>query len=132
MYMFNFNTDITGWFSHNSLYLIMTKTGNIIFSRSSYHLSITHSFLLSIPTSKSITNIGFIITYHLDNSKYMNMIRTVTYVLYNLVISDGHDHKFSRSPIVDQFRRSFSNDRRSSIFLLDHFLTIVDRRSSIV
>ena len=44
-----------------------------------------------------------------------------------VVISDGHDHEFSRSPIVDQFRRSFSNDRRSSIFLLDHFLTIVDR-----
>ena len=41
--------------------------------------------------------------------------------------SDGHDHDFSRSPIVDQFRQSFSNDRRSSIFLLDHFLTIVDR-----
>ena len=44
--------------------------------------------------------------------------------------SDGHDHDFSRSPIVDQFRRSFSNDRRSSIFLLDHFFN--DRRSSIV
>ena len=45
----------------------------------------------------------------------------------NITDSDGHDHEFSRSPIIDQFRRSFSNDRRSSIFLLDHFLTIVDR-----
>ena len=49
------------------------------------------------------------------------------FVAKSSTVSDGHDHDFSRSPIVDQFRRSFSNDRRSSIFLLDHFLTIVDR-----
>ena len=29
--------------------------------------------------------------------------------------------------IVDPFTRSFSNDRRSSIILLDHFQTIDDR-----
>ena len=67
-------------------------------------------------------------------SRYMSLIllyKPLTQ-LYETILatsSDGHDHDFSRSPIVDQIRRSFSNDRRSSIFLLDHFLTIVDHRS---
>ena len=51
MAMFNCITDITEWFSHNSLSLNMTKTDTIIFFKPSSPLSITHPFLLSLPTS---------------------------------------------------------------------------------
>ena len=61
MSMFNCITDLTEWFSHNSLSLNMTKTDTIIFSRPSSPLSITHPFLLYLPTSESIT-IGIYIT----------------------------------------------------------------------
>ena len=64
--MFNCITDLTHWFSHNSNSLNMTKTSTIIFSRHSYPLSITHMFLLSLPTSQSITILGFTITSKLD------------------------------------------------------------------
>ena len=40
MYIFNCIADLTEWFSHNSLSLIMTKTYTIIFSRPSYPLSL--------------------------------------------------------------------------------------------
>ena len=50
MSMFNCITDLTEWFSHNSLSLNMTKTYIIIFSRHSSPLSITHPFLLSVCT----------------------------------------------------------------------------------
>ena len=66
MSMFNCITDLTEWFSHNSLSLNMTKTDTIIFSRPSSPLSITHPFLLSLPTSESITTLGFTLTSHLD------------------------------------------------------------------
>ena len=63
----------------------MTKTDNIIFSRPSSPLSITHHFLLSLPTSESITIFGFTITSHLDYSPHINnMIRTANYFLYNI------------------------------------------------
>ena len=46
----------------------------------------------------------------------------LTFTLLMMEYSDGHDHDFSRSPIVDHFltivdlfTRSFFNDRRSSI-----------------
>ena len=51
MSMFNCITDLNEWFSHNSLSLNMTKTDTIIFSRSSSPVSITHPFLLYLPTS---------------------------------------------------------------------------------
>ena len=66
--MFNCITDLTHWLSHNSISLNMTKTNNIIVSRHSSPLSITHLFLLSLPTSQSQTILGFTITYHLDYS----------------------------------------------------------------
>ena len=66
MSMFSCITDLTHWFSHNSISLNMTKTNTIIFSRLSYPLSITHILLLSLSTSQSITIIGFTITSHLD------------------------------------------------------------------
>ena len=85
MSMFNCITDLTEWFSHNSLSLNMTKTDTIIFSRPSSPLSITHPFLLSLPTSESITTLGFTLTSHLDYSPHINnMIRTTTYFLYNI------------------------------------------------
>ena len=62
MYMFNCITDLTEWSSHNSLFLIMTKTDTIIFSRPSSPLSINHPFLLSLPISESITTLGFNLT----------------------------------------------------------------------
>ena len=62
----------------------MTNIDNIIFSIPSYPLSITHLFLLYIPTSQSITTIGFTITSHLDYFSHINnMIRTTNYFLYN-------------------------------------------------
>ena len=76
---------ITEWFSHNSLSLNMTKTDTIIFSRHSSPLSITHPFLLSPPTSESITTLGFTLTSHLDYSPHINnMIRTFNYFIYNI------------------------------------------------
>ena len=85
MYMFNFITDLTYWFSHNSISLNMTKTNTIIFSRPSSPLSITHPFLIFLPTYHSITTLGFTITSHLDYSPHINnMIRTTTYFLYNI------------------------------------------------
>ena len=44
MSMFKCITDLTEWFSHNSLSLNMTKTDTTIFSRPSSPLSITHLF----------------------------------------------------------------------------------------
>ena len=62
----------------------MTKTNNIIFTRPGSPLSITHPFLLPLPTSQSITT-GFTITSHLDYSTHINnMIRTANYFLYNI------------------------------------------------
>ena len=85
MSMFNCITDLTEWFSHNSLSLNMTKTDTIIFSIPSFPLSITHPFLLSLPTSESITTLDFTLTYHLEYSPHINnMIRTATYFLYNI------------------------------------------------
>ena len=80
MSMFKCITDLTEWFSHNSLSLNMTTTDipTIIFSRPSSPLSIIHLFLLSLPTSESITTLGFTITSHLDYSPHINnMIRMV-------------------------------------------------------
>ena len=85
MSMFNCITDLTEWFSHNSLSLNMTKTDTIIYSRPSSPLSITHPFLLSLPTSESITTLGFTLTSHLDYSPNINnTIRTANYFLYNI------------------------------------------------
>ena len=65
--------------------LVLTNTGTIIFSRHSYHLSITHPFLLYLPTSQSITTLSFTITSNLDYSPHINnMIRTTNYFLYNI------------------------------------------------
>ena len=75
MSMFNCITDFTEWLSHDSLSLNMTKTDTIIFSRPSSPLSITHPFfLLFLPTSESITTIGFTLTSHLDYSPHINNI----------------------------------------------------------
>ena len=85
MSMFNYITDLTEWFSYNSLSLNMTKTDTIILLRPSSPLSITHPFLLSLPTSESITTLGFTLTSHLDYSPHINnMIRTANYFLYNI------------------------------------------------
>ena len=63
----------------------MTNTDTIIFSRPSYPLSITHPFLLYLPTSQSITTFGFTTTSHLDYSPHINnMIRIANYFLYNI------------------------------------------------
>ena len=86
--MFNCITDLTEWLSHNSLSLNITKTNTIIFSRPSYSLSITHHFLLSLPTSEPINTLGFTKTSHLDYPRISphinNMIRTANYFLYNI------------------------------------------------
>ena len=87
MYMFNCFTDLTEWFSHNSLSLSlnMTKNDTIIFARPSYPLSITHPFLLSLPIYESINTLCFTITSHLYYSPHINnMIRAANYFLYNI------------------------------------------------
>ena len=85
MSMFNCITDLTHWFSINSISLNMTKTNTIIFSKPRSPLSITHPFLLSLLTSQSITTLGFTITSHLDYSPNINnMIRTANYFIYNI------------------------------------------------
>ena len=74
--IFNCLTELADWFSHNSLSLNMTNT---------YPLIITHSFLLSLPTSQSITTLGFTINSHLDYSDHISiMIRNANYFLYNI------------------------------------------------
>ena len=88
--MFNCIIDLTHWFSHNSISLNMNKTNIIIFSRPSYPLSITHPYLLYLPTSQSITTLSFTITSHLDYRQRVysphinNMIRTTNYFLYTI------------------------------------------------
>ena len=85
MSMFNYITAFTEWFSHNSLSLNITKTDTIILPRPNSPLSINHPFLLYLPTSESITTIGFTITSYLDYSPHINnMIRTANYFLYNI------------------------------------------------
>ena len=69
--IFNCLTELTDWFSHNSLSLNMNKTDTIILSRTIYPLIITHPFLLFLPTSQSITTLGFTINSHLDYSDYI-------------------------------------------------------------
>ena len=88
MSMFNCITDLTEWFSHNSISLNMTKTDIIIFARPCSPLSITHHFLLSLPTSESITILSFTISSILDYSPHINnMIRTANYFLYKIIKS---------------------------------------------
>ena len=83
--MFNCTTDLTEWFSHNSLSLYMTKTDTIIFSRPSSPLPIYHLFILYIPTSKTMTTLGFTIISQLDYSPHINnMTRTANNFLYNI------------------------------------------------
>ena len=85
MSIFNCITDLTKWFSHDSLSLNMNKTDTIIFSRPSSPLSTTLPFLLSLPTSESITTLGLTLTSHLDYSPHINnMIRTANYFLSNI------------------------------------------------
>ena len=73
MSIFNCITDLTHWFSHNSIYLNMTKTDQfnsidtIIFTTPSSPLLITHYFLLFLPTSQSITIVGFTISLTYTN-----------------------------------------------------------------
>ena len=63
----------------------MTKTDTIILSRPTYLIIITHPFLLSLPTSQSITTLGFTINSHLNYSYHISiMIRNAKYVLYNI------------------------------------------------
>ena len=83
--IFNCLKELTDWFSHNSLSLNMTKTDTIILSRPTYPLTTTHPFLLSIPTTQSITTLGFTINSHLDYSDHISiMIRNANYFLYNI------------------------------------------------
>ena len=61
MFMFNYIIDLTECFYHyyHTLNMITANT------RQSYPRSITHTFLISLPTSQSITILCFIITFHL-------------------------------------------------------------------
>ena len=83
MTMFNCITDLTEWFSHNLLSLQMTKTGTIIFSRPSHRLSTTHHFLLSLPTSKSISTLGFTIK---NNAIYLGCPK---YIAQSIIIQSS-------------------------------------------
>ena len=82
--MFNCITYLTEWFYNNSLSLNITKTDTIIFSRPSSPLSITHPFLLSLPTYQSISIFGFITTSTYYSPHINNTIITSNYCLYNI------------------------------------------------
>ena len=86
MSMFNCITDPTHWFSHNSISLNITTINTIIFARPSSSISITHSFLLPLPPSQSITTLGFTVTSQIDYSPHINnMICIANFVLYNII-----------------------------------------------
>ena len=58
LYIYNCINELTKWFANNSLLLNIFKTYTIILSRPSSPLNITHPFLLSLPTSQSVTTLG--------------------------------------------------------------------------
>ena len=73
------------------------------------YLTLSYKFILS----NMILYIGL----------YIYIYLAYIYLIFFTIV----DHRDQLLTIVDHFTRSFSNDRRSSIILLDHFQTIVDR-----
>ena len=63
----------------------MSKNDTIILSRPSSPLMITHPFLLSLPTSQSVTTLGITFDTHFNvTAQIVNIIRTANYYLYNI------------------------------------------------
>ena len=63
--------DLISWFFCNSLSLNITKTDSIILSRSISSITLTHSFLISLPILNTITTLGFTINNALDYSVHI-------------------------------------------------------------
>ena len=83
--IYNCITELTKWFANNSLSLNISKTDTIILSRPSSPLNITHPFLLSLPTSQSVTTLGIAFDTHFNvTAQIVNIIRTAKYYLYNI------------------------------------------------
>ena len=83
--IYNCITELTKWFSNNSLSLNISKTYTIILFRPSSPLNITHPFLLSLPTSQSVTTLGITFDTHFNvTAQIVNSIRTANYYLYNI------------------------------------------------
>ena len=79
----------------------MTNTDTIILSRHTYHLIITHPFLLSLPTSQSITTLGFTINSHLDYSDHISiMIRNAKYSLFYNIRKSRNKLTFSMTKSI--------------------------------
>ena len=77
--------DLIYWFSCNSLSLNITKTYNIILSRSLSSITLTHQFRISLHISNTITTLGFTINNSLDYSLHIsNTVRTANYIWYNI------------------------------------------------
>ena len=92
--MFNFITDLTYWFSHNSISLNMTKTNRInllSYSQDTVNCgefsSINHSSFYTISSTFSIYNYPMF-HYNLSTRTQLNALITIFYIiLENLVIS---------------------------------------------
>ena len=85
--IYNCITELTKWFANNSLSLNISKTDTIILSHPSSPLNITHPFLLSLPTSQSVTTLGITFDAHFNvTAQIVNIIRryTANYYLYNI------------------------------------------------
>ena len=61
LFIYNCITELTKWFANNSLSLNISNIDNNILSHPSSPLNITHPFLLSHPTSQSVTTLGITI-----------------------------------------------------------------------
>ena len=76
--IYNCITELTKWFANNSLSLNISKNDTII-------LNIIHPFLLSLPTSQSVTTLGITFDTHFNvTAQIVNIIRIANYYLYNI------------------------------------------------
>ena len=83
--IYNCITELTKWFANNSLSINISKTDTIILSRPSSPLNITHTFLLSLPTSQSVTTLGITFDTHFNvTAQIVNIIRIANYYLYKI------------------------------------------------
>ena len=88
------------------------------------------TFLINTMTPISIVNNKDFKEYvrgNYLNLSYKFILSNMIFYIYIYLIFFTIVDRDQLLTIVDHFTRSFSNDRRSSIILLDHFQTIVDR-----
>ena len=81
--IYNCVTKLTKWFANNSLSLNISKTGTI---SSQFCFKYNTYFLLSLPTSQSVTTLGITFDTHFNiTSQIVNSIRTANYSILYIV-----------------------------------------------